>query len=168
MPTAARLSSVEGSTGTRMEPNSQLTDEQWRLISDLFTNPDANPAGGRPRVAPRDCVEGILWVLRTGARWRDLPGCFPSPATCWRRLKQWTEDDVWDKAWGRLLRKLDRQGKVDREESMADATFSSAKKGVNTSARQNLAKEPRPWFLSTETDCHLVARFPQPAETTFG
>ena len=60
MSTTARVFSGEDSTCTRMEPNLQLTDEQWGLIFDLFANPDANPAGGRPRVSPRDYVEGIL------------------------------------------------------------------------------------------------------------
>lgn len=129
MPTPARLSSVEGSTGTRMEPNSQLTDEQWGLISDLLANPDANPAGGRPRVAPRDCVEGILWVLRTGARWRDLPGCFPSPATCWRRLKQWTEEDVWDKAWGGCYESWIDKAKLIEKSRWRTRRFRQLKKG---------------------------------------
>ena len=95
-----------------------------------------------------------------------LASLLPIPATCWRRLKQWTEDGVWDKSWGRLLRKLDRQGKVDREESMADATYSSAKKWVNTLARQNPVKEPRSWFLLTEKDCHWIARSRRPVEMT--
>ncbi|WP_390620493.1 transposase [Polystyrenella longa] len=43
--------------------------------------------GGRPQAPPRECFEGILWVLRTGARWKDLPKSFPSFTMCWRRFK---------------------------------------------------------------------------------
>ena len=168
MSQVARDSTVEVVAGTRMGPELQLTDEQWGLVSDLFANPDPNPEGGRPRQDPRLCVEGILWVLRTGARWRDLPGSFPSAATCWRRLKRWTDDGTWDKAWRRLLRKLDRQGKVDLEESMADATFSSAKKGGNTLARPSRAREPKQWSSLMATDCPLVVRYRPPAETMSG
>jgi len=115
-----------------MEPGSQLTDEQWNLISFLFPDEAAKPLVGRPRASNRDCVEGILWILRTGARWTDLPQCFPSSSTCWRRHRDWTESGLWDKVLGYLLRKLDRLGEIDNEESMADAMFSAAKKGVIT------------------------------------
>jgi len=140
---------VESPTGSTTEPGFELTDEQWNLIAELFPESPVGPKGGRPAVASRPCVEGILWILRTGARWRDLPKRFPSPATCWRRLKAWTEAGVWEKAWARLVRRLDRQGRVDREESLADGTFSSAKKGARRSARRNGEKGPRSWSLPT-------------------
>jgi len=126
------LASCEAKAGSRMEPGSQLTDEQWNLISFLFPDEVAKPLVGRPRASNRDCVEGILWILRTGARWTDLPQCFPSSSTCWRRHRDWTESGLWDKVLGYLLRKLDRLGEIDNEESMADAMFSAAKKGVIT------------------------------------
>jgi transposase len=113
-----------------MEPESQLSDEQWLLIADLFADEPPSEKGGRPRRTSRECVEGILWVLRTGARWKDLPAHFPSPPTCWRRFRVWTEAGLWKVAWARLLRKLDRRGSIDWQEAMADGTFSSAKKGA--------------------------------------
>jgi len=50
---------------------------------------------GRPRANDRKVLEGILWILRSGARWQDLPEEFPSPVTCWRRLWDWEEQQVW-------------------------------------------------------------------------
>lgn len=120
---------VEASQGSKTESEKQLTDELWLLIAPLFPDKPASPQGGRPRADTRECVEGILWILRTGARWKDLPRCFPSPATCWRRFREWTEAGIWPKALARLLRKLDREGEIDWEEAMADGTFASAKKG---------------------------------------
>ena len=114
------------------EPESQLTDEQWLLIEDLFRNSKPSPKGGRPATMPRSCVEGILWILRTGARWKDLPMHFPSPSTCWRRLQDWSRWGVFQKAWARLLGKLDGLKDINWEEAMADGTFSPAKKGVLT------------------------------------
>lgn len=55
-------------TGARTVQDSELTDEQWLLIQDLFVEEET---GGRPRIAPRPCLEGILWVLRSGARSKD-------------------------------------------------------------------------------------------------
>jgi transposase len=48
-------------------------DTQWRIIKDSPEDPDPSPEGGRPRVEARACLEGILWMLRNGARWQDLP-----------------------------------------------------------------------------------------------
>lgn len=126
---------------SRTEPGWQLNDEQWFLIADLFPTPRPSPTGGRPRVPPRPCLEGILWVLRTGARWKDLPKTFPSPATCWRRLQEWTQSGAFQKAWARVLRRLDGLGRIDWEEAMADGTFAPAKKGARASARPNAARE---------------------------
>ncbi len=116
--------------GSRTEPEFELTDEQWKLISDLFEDRPPSPRGGRPRASSRECFEAIAWVLRTGARWKDLPKHFPSYPTCWRRLRDWTEAGIFRRAWERLINKLDREGDVDRSESMADGTFSPAKKGA--------------------------------------
>ena len=63
-------------TGSRMAPKPILTDVQWDLIKDLFANPSPSPAGGRPRADSRKCFEGIVWVLRQGAHWKELPEQF--------------------------------------------------------------------------------------------
>lgn len=130
-----------------------LTDKQWLLIADLFPEPPPSPKGGRPTVRARPCFEGIVWILRSGARWKDLPKHFPSPSTCWRRLRDWTASGAWAQAWARLLRKLDRRGRVDWSEAIADGTFSSAKKGVSASARPSAARVPRLWRSPKATDC---------------
>ena len=152
-------------TGSRMEPEYELTDEQWNLIADLFPNPKPSPKGGRPRVTPRACVEGIIWILRTGARWRDLPKRFPSKATCWRRMDAWSKAGIWEKAWGRLARALDRQGKVHRDEHFADGSFAPAKKGANALARQSEAKGPKYWSSLTAMDSLLLQTRPAPVHT---
>ncbi|TWT35827.1 hypothetical protein KOR34_07210 [Posidoniimonas corsicana] len=124
------------SAGSRTEPDTnelrpELSDEHWRLIADLFANAKPNAKGGPPRRDPRACFEGVLWVRRTGARWKDLPDRFPSYPTCWRRFVEWTESGVLEKAWRRLIGKLDRAGQVDWRAGFADGTFASAKKGVS-------------------------------------
>ena len=57
------------------------------------------PPQRRPRTAlgrpTAECLEGILWVLRTGARWRDMPDGFPDGSTCWRRLRSWEQQGIW-------------------------------------------------------------------------
>src|SRR3989454_11023146 len=71
-----------------------LTDAQWEKVRPLLPRPRSRRRGGRPRASDRKVLEGLLWILRSGARWQDLPEEFPSPATCWRRLRDWEEQGV--------------------------------------------------------------------------
>ncbi len=89
-------------TGSRTAPQPFLNDSQWKLLADLFPVPQRTSLGGRPPFPPRPCLEGILWILRTGARRQDLPERYPSPSTCWRRLKRWSESGLFREAWTRL------------------------------------------------------------------
>src|SRR5258708_20820696 len=71
-----------------------LSDAQWELIEPLLPEPKRRrDKRGRPWASNRACLEGILWVLQTGAAWGFLPDKYPSPATCWRRVKPWEERD---------------------------------------------------------------------------
>ena len=72
-----------------------LADEQWETVEPLFPEPRRRRDNrGRPWAANRVRFKGILWVLQTGAAWRFLPDEYPSPSTCWRRLKQWEDEGV--------------------------------------------------------------------------
>jgi transposase len=66
-----------------------LTDAQWEKIRPLLPKRRKRTHGGRPPADDPKVLEGILWILRSGARWCDLPEEFPSPSTCWRRLRDW-------------------------------------------------------------------------------
>ncbi|HXX14813.1 MAG TPA: transposase [Candidatus Eremiobacteraceae bacterium] len=76
-----------------------LTDAQWEKIRPLLPPARKSPQGGRPPANNRKVLEGILWILRSGARWQDLPEEFPSPTTCWRRLRAWEEQGIWLAIW---------------------------------------------------------------------
>ena len=93
---------------------SELTDAQWVHIAPLLPEPTASPKGGPQPIPNRPVFEGILWVLRSGARWKDLPERYPSPSTCWRRLRDWEAQDIWLKAWRALLKQLGKQPGPDR------------------------------------------------------
>lgn len=103
-----------------------LTDEQWQRIEPLLPKLSSR---GRPWRDDRLVFEGVLWVLKTGARWRDLPEPYPSPSTCWRRLKLWEERGVWLTLWRTFLAELDAQGRLDWSEVFLDGSFVSAKGG---------------------------------------
>jgi transposase len=66
-----------------------LTEAQWKKIAPLLPKPLKQCKGGRPWIEYRRVLKGILWILRSGARWQDLPEKSPYPSTCWRRLRDW-------------------------------------------------------------------------------
>jgi transposase len=129
-----------------------LTDEQWKRIEPLL--PQAKPRKrrkrGRPRKTNRQVLEGILWILKTGARWRDLPKDFGvSSSVCWKRLRLWEEQGVWLRLWRAFLGELDQQGKLDWDEVFLDGSFAAAKKGAPESAKPSAARARSGWWWST-------------------
>jgi transposase len=123
-----------------------LSDEQWAKLEPLLPKERSR---GRPWADNRRVLEGILWVLKTGARWRDMPKEYPSASTCWRRLRQWEEQDLWLKIWRQFLSELDQQGRLDWSESFLDGSFAPAKKGGSASERPSAAKARSGWWWST-------------------
>jgi transposase len=127
-----------------------LTDEQWLLIEPLLPEPRRRKDNrGRPWASNRACFEGILWILQTGAAWRFLPDEFPSPSTCWRRLKQWEDEDVWLDAWRALLGALDGEGLLKWDETFLDGSFAPAKKGALPWVKPSGARVRSGWYWST-------------------
>ena len=127
----------------------ELTDEQWARIEPLLPKFKRSAKGGRKPADNRRIFEGILWVLRSGARWKDLPQEYPSPSTCWRRLHDWEEQDVWLDIWRAFLAELDAKGQLDWAETFADGSFAPAKKGAPVSARPNVERVRSGWWWST-------------------
>lgn len=73
----------------------ELTDVQWAVLEPLIPQAPRRADGrGRPRRANREVLDGIMWVLRTGAQWGDLPGRYPPYQTCHRRFQEWVNDGV--------------------------------------------------------------------------
>lgn len=123
-----------------------LTDAQWAKIEPLLPRLISR---GRRWTDSRKVLEGILWVLRSGARWKDLPDHYPSYATCWRRLRRWEEDGTWERVWRAFLGELDENGWLDWEETFADGSFASAKKGGLQSARPVAERVRSGWWWWT-------------------
>lgn len=92
-----------------------LPDDLWNLIRPLLPQRPPRLRGGRPPVRDRDALTGILFVLKTGLQWQDLPGEMGcgSGMTCLRRLREWQEGGVWQQVEELLMHHLREADRVD-------------------------------------------------------
>jgi hypothetical protein len=106
--------------------------------------------GYRPWRDPRDVLNGILWILRTGAPWKDLPERYPPYQTCHhRRFQKWIEEGILSTILEALAEDLKGRGKIDLSECYIDGTFVVAKKGGSVSERPSGARVRRLWRFQT-------------------
>jgi transposase len=129
-------------------PDPELTDAQWAKLAQWLPDESGSPSGGPKPTPNRPVVEGILWVLRNGGRWKALPRGYPSYSTCWRRLRDWEQDGVWLDVWRAFLDTLEEQGRLRWDECFADGSFAPAKKGARASARPSGARVRSGWWWS--------------------
>src|SRR5919107_4403307 len=114
-----------------MARGEELTDEQWAILAPLIPDPPRREdKRGRPWRDTREVMDGVLWILRSGARWQDLPGRFPPYQTCHRRFQQWVREGTLRKVLEALAEDLRTRGELDLSECFIDGTFVVAKKGT--------------------------------------
>ena len=111
-----------------------VTDAFWKQVRELLPPERPKPKGGRPRVPDRKCLTGIVFVLRTGCIWNDLPAelCCGDGTTCWRRFREWTQAGVWPAVWRKILNELGRQERVDLSRAVIDSASVRAVFGGTT------------------------------------
>jgi transposase len=120
-----------------MMAKKRVSKSLWKAIAPLVPEPEPSPKGGRPPVPNRACLEGIIFVLKTGMPWQMLPTelGYGSGSTCWRRFRAWTRSGVWAELHRRLLRVLGRRGRINLERAVIDSASVRALKGGRTPAR---------------------------------
>src|SRR5450759_3364505 len=126
-----------------------LTDAQWAVLEPTFRPRRRPDRRGRPWTDPRAVLNGILWVMRTGAPWHDLPARYPPCQTCHRRLQLWARQGALDQVLQAMAQELADAGGFDLTEAFIDAIYAGAKKGASESAPPAKAREPRSWQSQT-------------------
>jgi transposase len=127
-----------------------LSDEQWGLVAPLLPPlPRRLDGRGRPWKDNRVILNGILWVLRTGAPWHDLPSRYGACQTVHRRFQNWVRAGVIEQVLLAVARHLQAVGGLDLKECFVDGTFVPAKKGGGKSGTPNVAKAPKSWAWPT-------------------
>jgi transposase len=115
-----------------------VSDELWEIVEPLIPRVERRYRyPGRKRIPDRQVLTGILFVLRTGIPWEDLPqemGC-GSGMTCWRRLNEWHEQGVWARLHEVLLAKLNAADQIDWQRAAIDSSQVRAVGGARAPAR---------------------------------
>ncbi len=115
----------------------RVSESLWKAIAPLLPERKPSPKGGRPPVSDRACLEGIIFVLKTGMPWQMLPTRlgYGSGSTCWRRFHAWTWLGVWPEWHRRRWRVLGRRGRINLERAVIDSASVRALKGGRTAAQ---------------------------------
>lgn len=117
-------------------PRHALTDEQWERIADVF--PPRKATGRKPRDR-RQIMDAILWVLRTGAPWRDLPASYGPWATAWDLFDTWNGDGL----LLTILQRLQGDAELDGELWCVDGTVVRAHKCASGGGKKRMPTNPR-------------------------
>lgn len=105
-----------------------LKDKEWKLIASLL--PPPKRGRGRPRRDDRQIFNGIFWILRTGAPWRDLPSRYGRWQTVYHRFNQMVKDGTLARIVLALQIRLERAGKLDLNTLQIDSTVVRAHKSA--------------------------------------
>lgn len=118
----------------------RLTDDQWQAIEPLV--PRANRMGRPPRDR-REMLEAMIWLLRTGSPWRDLPDWYGPWQTVYSKFRQWRDAEVFDRIVQKLQVRLADAGKIDWDLWCVDATSVRAARCAAGASREGARKSPR-------------------------
>lgn len=119
----------------------ELTDEQWELVHPIL--PPRTARTGRPPSDPRQMLNGILWILRTGAPWRDLPERLGPWQTVYDHFRRWRRQGVYDRILEALQIRLDRDGHIDWDLWCIDGSSVRASRAAAGAGKKVAAGTPR-------------------------
>lgn len=113
-----------------------VPDALWEMVEPLLPRRRRSRKGGRPRIDDRVALTGIIFVLKTGIPWEDLPqeiGC--SGMTCWRRLRDWQKRGIWKELHKVFLQVLEDAGNIDWSRAIVDSATIPAPAGGKKTGR---------------------------------
>ena len=118
----------------------ELTDAQWARLKDLL--PPQKPRTGRPSIDHRTMVNGMLWIARTGAPWRDLPERYGKWTSVYSRFQRWRKAGIWERVLSEVQRQGDQQGKLDWEIHFVDGSIVRAHQ--HAAGAKKAPQKPKP------------------------
>lgn len=130
----------------------ELSDAQYVHLESFLPEPRHHGKAGRPWLPHRTGVNGILWILRTGTPWRDLPERYGKWNTVYTRFKRWRRDGTWTHVFSTLLDKLDKQGGLDHDLWCIDGTIARAARCAGGARRHNRRRPRLDEGLATQVE----------------
>ena len=121
-----------------------LTNEQWARLEPLL--PPQKPWTGRPNADHRRIINGILWILRTGAPWPDLPERYGPVGTVSSRYYRWRQQGIWDRIFAALQAQADADNNLDWTIHFVDSTVIRAHQ--HAAGAKGGTQKPRPWAVA--------------------
>jgi putative transposase len=107
----------------------EVSDELWKRMEPLILELDPPKETGRPRANPRNIVDALIFRIRTGCQWNQIPRVYGDDATIHRTFQHWVEIDLFPQIWALLVEECDALGLVDWEWQAADGTMGKARLG---------------------------------------
>ena len=113
----------------------EVSDDLWKIIQEILDDLDPPAATGRPRTGQREALNGIIYVMRSGCQWNQLPSRFGDDSSVHRTMQRWIARGVLERLWAVLIENCDELGGVDWEWQSADGAMGKARFGGISSAR---------------------------------
>jgi transposase len=129
-----------------MRQRFDLSDEQWAKIEPFL--PPQRPRTGRPSVDHRRILNGILWILRTGAPWQDLPERYGPVGTVSSRFYRWRKAGIWDRILAQVQQQADQEGRIDWAVHYVDGT--SVRAHPHAAGAKGGTQKRRRWATAEE------------------
>lgn len=107
----------------------EVNDELWSMIQKILDQRDPPAATGRPRTSQREALNGIVYHLRSGVQWNQLPARFGDDSSVHRTMQRWIAKDVFERVWATLIENCAELGGVDWQWQSADGAMGKARLG---------------------------------------
>ena len=113
----------------------EVDDRLWQIIQSILDELDPPSPTGRPRTGLREALNGIIYQMRSGSQWNQLPKRFGDDSSVHRTMQRWIAKGVFHRIWAVLIENCDELGGLDWDWQSADAALGKARFGGILSAR---------------------------------
>lgn len=107
----------------------EVNDELWNIIQDTLSDLDPPAVTGRPRTGQREALNGIIYIMRSGCQWNQLPEQFGDDSSVHRTMQRWIAKDVFQQIWAVMIANCQELGGVDWKWQSADGAMGKARFG---------------------------------------